>query len=167
MKKRFISLIAVAVIGILAFFTYNTVFASKSAPQVTFNSIDGRTFETDDLKGRVTMVKFWATDCVTCMKQMPDTIAHYDKYKDQGYETIAVAMKHDKVEAIQRLIDDRGYKFTIVHDADGSIAKAFGDVRFTPVAFLFDRKGQLVKSYIGDYDTNLFIGDLERTLAQS
>lgn len=167
MKKRFITIIAVVAIAILAFFTYDTVFTSKSAPQVSFNSIDGRSFETSDLKGKVTMVKFWATDCVTCMKQMPDTIAHYDKYKDQGYETVAVAMKYDKVDAIQRLIDERGYKFTIVHDADGSIAKAFGDIRFTPVAFLVDRKGQIVKSYIGDYDTNLFIDDLERTLAQS
>lgn len=167
MKKSFISIIAVAVIAVLAFFTYNTVFASKSAPQVTFNSIDGKTFKTDDLKGHVTMVKFWATDCVTCMKQMPDTVAHHEKYKAQGFETVAVAMKHDSIDAIQRLIDERGYQFTIVHDVDGAIAKAFGEVRFTPVAFLFDRKGQLVRSYIGDYDTNLFIEDLERTLAQS
>ncbi|NLA50728.1 MAG: TlpA family protein disulfide reductase [Alcaligenaceae bacterium] len=167
MKKSFISIIAVAAIAILAFFTYNSLFTSKAAPQVTFNSIDGRTFETDDLRGKVTMVKFWATDCVTCMKQMPDTVAHHEQYQPQGFETIAVAMKHDKVDAIQRLIDDRGYKFTIVHDADGSIAEAFGEVRFTPVAFLYDRNGKLVKSYIGDYDTDLFIADLERALAQS
>lgn len=167
MKKKFIPIIAVAVIAALGFFTYNTVFSSKSAPQVTFNSIDGRQFQTSDLLGKVTMFKFWATDCVTCMRQMPDTVAHYAKYKDQGYDTVAVAMKHDRVDAIQRLIDERGYEFTIVHDADGAIAEAFGEVRFTPVAFLVDRKGQIIKSYIGDYDTSLFIEDLEKALAQS
>lgn len=167
MKKSFILIIAVSIISVLAYFGYNTVFASKAAPQVTFNSLDGRTFVTDDLKGKVTMVKFWATDCVTCMKQMPNTIAYYEKYKDQGYDTVAVAMKHDSVDAIQRLIDERGYGFTVVHDADGAIAEAFSNVRFTPVAFLLDRKAQIVKTYIGDYDSKLYIEDLEKVLAQN
>lgn len=167
MKKSFIILIAVAVIAILGAVTYNTVFSGKAAPEVTFNSIDGRQFATHDLQGKVTMYKFWATDCVTCMRQMPDTVAHYAKYKDQGYETVAVAMKHDSVDAINRLVQERGYEFTIVHDKDGSIAKAFGDVRFTPVAFLVDRKGKIIKSFIGNYDKNLFVEELEKALAQS
>ncbi|MDO5666918.1 MAG: TlpA disulfide reductase family protein [Alcaligenaceae bacterium] len=167
MKKSFIIIIAVAVLAILGAFTYNTVIASKAAPEVTFNAMDGRSFQTQDLKGKVTMYKFWATDCVTCMRQMPDTIEHYAKYKDQGYETVAVAMKHDSTDAINRLIQERGYEFTIVHDADGSIAKAFGDVRFTPIAFLVDRKGKIIKSFIGNYDKNLFVEELEKALAQS
>ena len=54
-----------------------------------------------------------------------------------------------------------------LHDSDGSIAKAFGDVRFTPIAFLVDRKGKIIKSFIGDYDQRLFIEELERALAHS
>lgn len=167
MKKNFVLLIVVAVIAILGAVVYNTVFSSKTVPEVTLHSIDGRQFTTHDLQGKVTMYKFWATDCVTCMRQMPDTVAHYAKYKDQGYETVAVAMKHDSVAAINRLVQERGYEFTIVHDADGSIAKAFGDVRFTPVAFLVDRKGKVIKSFIGNYDKNQFIEALEKALAHS
>lgn len=167
MKKSFIIIIAIAFITILGAFAYNTAIVSKSVPEVAFNTIDGRNFNTRDLQGKVTMYKFWATDCVTCMRQMPDTIEHYAKYKDQGYETVAVAMKHDSIEAINRLIKERGYEFTIVHDDDGSIAKAFGDVRFTPVAFLVDRKGKIIKSFIGNYDKNLFVEELEKALAQS
>lgn len=167
MKKGFIIFIAAVVIAFVGLFTYNTVIASKSAPEVNYTTLDGRNFTTQDLQGKVTMVKFWATDCVTCMRQMPDTMANYAKYKDQGYETVAVAMKHDKTEAINRLIQERGYDFPIVHDSDGSIAKAFGDVRFTPIAFLVDRKGKIIKSFIGDYDQRLFIEELERALAHS
>lgn len=167
MKKPLIYLIATIVIAVLAIFTYNNVFASKPAPQVALQTLDGRSFNTHDLKGKVVMYKFWATDCVTCIKQMPNTVAYYEKYKDQGYETIAVAMKHDKVDAIQRLVDERGYPFTIVYDHDGAIAKAFNDVRFTPIVFLVDRQGNIVKSYIGDYDSDLYIQDLEKVLQQS
>lgn len=167
MKKRLTIIIAAVFIAILGAFVYNTVIVSKSAPEVTFNTMDGRQFTTHELQGKVTMVKFWATDCITCMRQMPDTVAYYDKYKQQGYETVAVAMKHDKTDAINRLIQERGYEFAIVHDADGSIAKAFGDVRFTPVAFLVDRKGKIIKSFIGDYDKKLFVEELEKALAQS
>ncbi|CAM5203655.1 TlpA family protein disulfide reductase [Oligella ureolytica] len=74
-------------------------------------------------------------------------------------------MKHDKVDAIQRLIDARGYKFSIVHDADGSTAEAFCELRFKPVALPLDCNAQLLKIYTGDYDTYEFSDDLPKYLS--
>ena len=54
--------------------------------------IDGSQSTTADLKGKVTLVNFWATTCVSCVKEMPALTAPYNKYKDRGYDTVAVAM---------------------------------------------------------------------------
>ena len=59
----------------------------SAAPASTFVLLDGARRRTADLKGKVTLVNFWATSCVTCVAEMPKMVATYDKYKGQGYDT--------------------------------------------------------------------------------
>ena len=68
---------------------------TQLAPSSTFVLLDGSKQTTADLKGKVTLVNFWATSCVTCVAEMPKVIATYNKYKAQGYDTVAVAMSYD------------------------------------------------------------------------
>src|SRR5216110_433646 len=68
---------------------------NDDAPASTFVLLDASSKTTADLKGKVTLVNFWATSCVTCVAEMPKVIATYDKYKERGYDTLAVAMSYD------------------------------------------------------------------------
>ena len=81
--------IAIAV-GVGAFVYYGT--GQAQAPQSQFVLLNGSTSTTEDMKGKVTLVNFWATSCVTCVAEMPEIINTYNKYKDRGYNTMAVAM---------------------------------------------------------------------------
>ncbi len=163
MKK----IILPAVLAIAAIGGGFLMTSSKAAPDVTFTALDGHQFKTADLKGKVVLVKFWATSCVTCVAQMPDTIKYYDTYHDKGYETVAVAMSYDPPNFVRNYASDKSLPFTVTLDKDGSAAKAFDDVKFTPVSFLLDRQGNIVKRYIGNYDQKDFIKTLENTLAQN
>lgn len=69
--------------------------SSEPAPPSTFVLLDGSKSTTADLKGKVTLVNFWATTCVSCVKEMPQLAATYDKFKSRGFETVAVAMSYD------------------------------------------------------------------------
>ncbi|WP_028357320.1 TlpA family protein disulfide reductase [Brackiella oedipodis] len=138
----------------------------EPAPQAQFTSINGQTFTTKDLQGHVTLVEFWATSCVTCNKKMPQLVKIYHKYHDQGYNQVAVAMAYDQTDKIHNYVQKNQLPFTVVHD-DGSIAKAFDNVRYTPVAYLLDRQGNIVKRLIGDYDDAEFESLLQQTLQQS
>lgn len=136
------------------------------AQSATYHTLDGKTITADNLKGKVLLVKFWATTCTTCIAQMPDTIKHYYTYKDQGFQTVAVAMHYDKPAAIEKFTEKYQLPFIVAYDKSGELAKQFGHVRFTPISFLIDRQGNIVKRYIGNYDEKEFIQTLERTLAK-
>ena len=49
--------------------------SGDEAPASSFVLLDGSTTTTADLKGKVTLVNFWATTCVTCVKEMPSLVS--------------------------------------------------------------------------------------------
>ena len=79
--------------GVGAWFTLRP---TQTAPDVTFTTLEGKTFSMQDLRGKVVLVKFWATSCVTCVKQMPETISAYNEYAGKGYG----ALKTDLAEIV-------------------------------------------------------------------
>ena len=154
--------VAIALVGLLA---WQLSSPSRSAPQVGFTSLQNEQFNTEDLRGKVVLVKFWATSCVTCIQQMPDTIETYQQYAPKGYEVVAVAMDYDPVDYVRTYAETRNLPFTVVHDASGDIARAFGNVQLTPTAFLIDKEGNIVKRYLGNYNKAEFINTVEQALA--
>ncbi|HEU4853456.1 MAG TPA: TlpA disulfide reductase family protein, partial [Telluria sp.] len=81
--------LALGGIGVAAF------TGSQAAPEVTYLSIKGEPITPQQLRGKVVMVNFWATSCATCVKEMPQMITTYNKFKGQGLEFVAVAMSYD------------------------------------------------------------------------
>lgn len=159
---RFLSLLALTV----ALTACGDLFSSSTqAPEFSYQSLNGDSANSEFLKGKVTLVKFWTTDCTTCVAQMPDNIEYYNQYHDQGFELIAVALKHDPLDYVRNFTESRQLPFTVVSDHDGAISQAFGDIRMTPTAFLIDKKGRIVKRYLGKYDKTAFKQTLEKALA--
>ncbi len=140
---------------------------AESAPNVTFTSLQGEEISSNDLQGKVVLVNFWATSCVTCVKKMPMITESYNTYNPQGYEVIAVAMQYDPANYVIRFAESRELPFVVALDPMGEIAKAFGDVRLTPTSFLIDRNGQIAKRYLGDVDQSVFFADIESALQRS
>jgi hypothetical protein len=93
---------------------------SATAPASTFVLLDGSKRTTDDLKGKVTLVNFWATSCVTCVAEMPKIIATYDKYKARGYDTMAVAMSYDPPSYVVNYTETRKLPFQVAIDNTGA-----------------------------------------------
>jgi peroxiredoxin len=124
--------------------------ANAAAPASTFVLLDGTKKSTEDLKGKVTLVNFWATSCVTCVGEMPKVIATYDKYKSQGYGTMAVAMSYDPPSYVVNYAQTRKLPFEVAIDNTGAVAKAWGDVGLTPTSFLVNKRGEIVKRFVGE-----------------
>lgn len=136
------------------------------APESRFVLLDGQILNTADLKGKVTLVNFWATTCVTCVKEMPSIVATYNKYRDQGLETVAVAMAYDPPQWVANFAQTRQLPFKVALDNTGEVAKAWGDVKLTPTTYVVDKQGRIVKRYVGEPDFAALHQLLEQLLAQ-
>ncbi|GAA4351258.1 TlpA disulfide reductase family protein [Variovorax defluvii] len=138
----------------------------SAAPASTFVLLDGSKKSTEDLKGKVTLVNFWATSCVTCVAEMPKVIATYDKYKAQGYDTLAVAMSYDPPSYVVNFAETRKLPFQVAIDNTGSVAKAWGDVKLTPTTYIVNKRGEIVKRYVGEPDFAELHRLIEKLLAE-
>ena len=147
--KKYIAASAVALAVVAGVGVYFGSGAT-AAPASTFVLLDGSKKSTEDLKGKVTLVNFWATSCVTCVAEMPKVIATYDKYKSQGYDTLAVAMSYDPPSYVVNFAETRKLPFKVAIDNTGAIAQAWGDVQLTPTTFLVNKRGEIVKRYLGE-----------------
>lgn len=137
-----------------------------AAPQSTFVLLDGSTTTTADLKGKVTLVNFWATTCVTCVKEMPALVATHQKFKARGYETVAVAMSYDQPSWVLSYAQSRQLPFKVALDNTGQIAKDWGDVQLTPTTYLVDRQGNIVKRFVGEPEMEALHALIDKLLSQ-
>ncbi len=138
-----------------------------AAPASTFVLLDGSKKSTEDLKGKVTLVNFWATSCVTCVAEMPKVIATYDKYKDRGYDTLAVAMSYDPPSYVVNFAQTRKLPFKVAIDNTGAVAQAWGDVKLTPTTYIVNKRGEIVKRYVGEPDFAELHRLIEKLLAEA
>jgi peroxiredoxin len=162
MKKLVLGLIVVALAGAGAWLVFTP---KQNAPAVTFETLNEQNISMESLRGKVVLVKFWATSCVTCVQQMPDTIELYDALSPKGLEVIAVAMSYDPIQFVKQFAASRNLPFHVAPDKSNAIAKAFDDVRLTPIAFLIDKQGKIVKRYLGVYDKRDLRLAVEKALA--
>jgi peroxiredoxin len=139
----------------------------SAAPASTFVLLDGSKKTTEDLKGKVTLVNFWATSCVTCVGEMPKVIATYDKYKSRGYDTLAVAMSYDPPSYVVNFAETRKLPFKVAIDNTGAVAKAWGDVALTPTTYVVNKRGEIVKRYVGEPDFAELHKLIEKLLAEA
>ena len=157
-------LAVVAFAGIGAYVYLDT--GRSAAPESTFVLLDGSRQSTADLRGKVTLVNFWATSCTTCVAEMPEIISTYQKYQGKGFDTLAVAMSYDPPSYVVNFVESRKLPFQVALDNTGSVAKAWGDVKLTPSTFIVNKRGEIVKSYIGAPDFVELHKLIEKLLAE-
>ncbi len=164
-KRTWIRILAGMVVVAVAVAGYFSFSAREAAPQVTFTNLNGEKITSQSLRGKVVMVNFWATSCVTCIKEMPQMVATYNKYKDQGLEFVAVAMSYDPPNYVLNYVQTRSLPFQVALDTQGELAKSFGDVKLTPTTFVIDKKGNIIKRYVGEPEFPVLHQLLEKELA--
>jgi peroxiredoxin len=139
----------------------------ETAPNTRFLLLDGSSMTTTDLKGKVTLVNFWATTCVSCVKEMPSIVRTYQKFRDRGYETVAVAMSYDPPQWVNNFSTSRQLPFKVALDNTGEVAKQWGDVKLTPTTYLVNKQGQIVKRFVGEPDFAALEQLVDKLLAQT
>jgi thiol-disulfide isomerase/thioredoxin len=114
---------------------------NRPAPPWQVTLPDGRGLSSDELKGKVVLVNFWATWCPYCRKEKPAIDSFWQDYRDKGFEVISISVD-DPPEKIAAWMQDKDYSF-MAAPTNGSVAAAFGNVASVPTSFIVDRDGHI------------------------
>lgn len=163
--KHWLAGVAVAAFAAVGAYVYLDT-GRAAAPESTFVLLDGSSQTTADLRGKVTLVNFWATSCTTCVAEMPEIIATHQKFNSRGFDTIAVAMSYDPPSYVVNYAETRKLPFKVAIDNTGAVAKAWGDVQLTPTTYIVDKRGTIVKRYVGEPDFAELHKLIEKLLAE-
>lgn len=161
------AIVIAAVAGAIAVASLFVPGGDAPAPQVAFVTVKGETITTAGLRDKVVLVNFWATDCAVCVKEMPDLASIYLHYRARGFETVAVAMRHDPPSHVVSFVERNKLPFPVAFDPVGDHARAFGDVRLTPTTFVIDRRGRIVARIQGEPDFSQLRRLIERKLDEA
>ncbi len=154
-----------AIMALLLFLGLSLSSGSQ-APNVTFTTIEGKKINMADLKGKVVLINFWATDCPGCIKEMPALVNTYNTYKNKGFEIISVAMPYDPPAQVLNYTRQKSLPFPVMHDGLSEITQAFGGVNLTPTAYIFDKQGKRLQRTIGELDFVKLTQLLDKELAK-
>jgi peroxiredoxin len=82
--------------------------------------------------------------------ELPRLQPLYEKYKDQGFEIIAVDGKRD-TERATAFIEENGLTYTMLENAEGDddVVGNLYKVRAYPSSFLIDRDGKVMYFHLG------------------
>jgi thiol-disulfide isomerase/thioredoxin len=107
-------------------------------------TVDGKTITTDDWKGKVVFIDFWATWCGPCIRSFPGLQKLYDKYKNNPDVIFAVVNVWERVEdrfaSVKTFLSKNPYTFPILFDLKDEMVKGYG-VTGIPSKFILDKNG--------------------------
>jgi peroxiredoxin len=140
--------------------------SSERTPEVEYVLLNGTKVATSQWAGKVMLVNFWSTSCATCVKEMPQIVATHEKFKARGFDTLAVAMSHDPPAYVARFAETRKLPFGVAIDNTGVVADRFGKIVMTPTTLLINKRGEIVKRYVGEPDFAALHKLIEKLIAE-
>jgi thiol-disulfide isomerase/thioredoxin len=122
--------------------------AGLPAPAWKLKDLDGREVSSDQFKGKVVVVDFWATWCGPCIEEIPGYISLQKKYGPDGLVIVGVSLDRRGPAHVKQFAQAKGMNYTLVM-GDEAVVEAFGNFQAIPTTFLISRDGRILNQKTG------------------
>lgn len=145
---RYLSSMAAAAILSLAFSVSLRAEPAKTLPDFKLKLLDGKTVSAGDLKGRVTVMDFWAVWCKPCVAEIPDHNSFYRDYRGRGVRFLAVASDSGSEEDVREAVRRFKIEYPVAAPSLEQL-DSIGDILVYPTTWVVDARGHIVKEFLG------------------
>ena len=143
------------VVLILIIFLTSFFFVKKyfSTPQFSLNdlqvqTLSGEQVDTKTLTGKIVVLNFWATWCMPCVQEMPMFANLAEMYKAD--EVVFILASDEETDRIESFLEKEELTLPVYQLKNRM--KEY-EVFAIPATFIFDKKGRLVNSKRGAFET--------------
>lgn len=118
------------------------------APQFKVQSLSGEWLDSEYLKGKVTLINFWATWCPPCRAEFPLLQKEiYDTIKEKDFYILAIS-RGEETDTVKKFIDKNKYTFPIYVDKEAKVYNLFAS-KYIPRNFVIGKDGIIKWASIG------------------
>jgi len=97
----------------------------------------------NDVRGKVVLVDFWATNCPSCVSEMPSLAALHEKFGDHGLVIVGLTPESEaELPAVKHLIEREKIDWPIGYGA--GLAFEMMGIEGTPTYLLYDKTGRSI-----------------------
>ena len=135
---------------------------TEVAPDFELPDLSGQAVSLAGTAGRVRLIDFWATWCPPCRDEIPMLNELHQTYGGEGLTILAIS--DEKAEVVKEFAEEVGMDYTNLIDS-GDVSESYR-VLGLPTAFLIDRDGKIVDSYMGPKSRKHLEKKIKELLAQ-
>lgn len=124
------------------------------APNFTLQTLEGKTVDLADFKGKKVIVNFWATWCTPCRTEMPHMQKYYEQRADKdNVEILALNLTYDDKgpENVQNFVNSYDLTFPIVLMENDQLLKDY-EIITIPSSVFIDIEGHVQHQFTGVLD---------------
>ena len=116
---------------------------NEALPAVNLKLLQGGSLNSEALRGKVTLINFWATWCIPCRAEIPMFNQFLKEYRAGGLEIVGIALDEEGVAKVKPFVKENSMAYTIAI-GDKQTAAAFNvDDSQLPVTLIADKQGRI------------------------
>ena len=134
----------------------------KTVPDFNLKLFDGGNFQSNDQKGKVIVINFFASWCVSCGEETPTIEKVSQEYAQRAVVFLAIAVDDTEKKA-KAFMKKMGLTIPAGLDRTGEIKDAFG-LYGMPTTFFIDKNGMVSYFHAGVVTETLLKHEIDKLL---